>query len=142
MSVTWCPSCGARLGDALASTVPCAGCGYVFAAPVERAPRIRSAADLGKFMTGALRETGLSVTELKAWRPAAKPLTEAQLASLQRLAADPSDGRAFSHVGFLRKLGLVGKVIGRDAYGSQKTTSPITDAGRAALVDAQLAEES
>ncbi len=63
-----------------------------------------------------------------------KPLTEAQRAALARLAADE---RAFVEAGtlaFLRRGGLVGKLIlNKGIKGEQRTVSPVTDAGRLLL---------
>lgn len=62
-----------------------------------------------------------------------------QLNALATLASNP--GYAWTPpaiLSLLRKQGLVGKVKGRDESGRQKTTSPITDAGRTLLASQGL----
>lgn len=61
-----------------------------------------------------------------------------QLAALRALAADPGVHVDAATKSTLRKLGLVGKVVGHDDDGRQKTTSPITDAGRALLAGLEV----
>ena len=65
-----------------------------------------------------------------------KPLKPHQLRALQQLASNPdpvTHGIGPATLSLLRKRGLVGKSIGRNDDGRQKTLSPITDAGRALL---------
>lgn len=57
-----------------------------------------------------------------------------QIAGLQALARDPAATTVEPATkSKLRKLGLVGKVVGKDGSGRQQTTSPVTEAGRAML---------
>lgn len=63
------------------------------------------------------------------------PLKPHHVNALVTLASDP--GYMWTPpaiLSLLRKRGLVGKVVGR-ADGHQKTTSPITEAGRALLAE-------
>jgi hypothetical protein len=62
-----------------------------------------------------------------------RQLTAYQIGKLRALARDPADTTVEpATLGKLRRLGLVGKVI-VTRNGHQKTTSPITPAGAAAL---------
>lgn len=83
-------------------------------------------------MSGADLEARLD----RALASADKPLSAAQRRALAALARDPAAWVASGTLGLLRKRGLVGKVVGRDDDGRQKTTSPVTDAGRAVLAAA------
>ena len=57
-----------------------------------------------------------------------------QVSALRTLALDPAASSVLSGtLSKLRKTGLVGKVVGKDAMGRQKTTSPITPKGTAYL---------
>jgi len=132
MNVTWCPGCGARQ-PAVGESVKCTSCGHLFAAPPKRATRVNDASGLVKFIAGEVSDLGTSVDEVKAWRPVVKPLTDTQKAALAKLAADPSAFVESGTLGLLRRNGLVGKVVSRDSRGSQRTTSPLTEAGRAYL---------
>lgn len=58
-----------------------------------------------------------------------------QLAALRALASAPTAWVPSATLSKLRNLGLVGKVVGIDSDGRQKTTSPITPAGAALLQD-------
>lgn len=73
---------------------------------------------------------------LEVWgRPKAPPpkeLTERQLADLRKLAMTPDALVKPGILGLLRRRGLVGKKVEQGSYG-QRTTSPLTDAGRALL---------
>ena len=60
-------------------------------------------------------------------------LTPYQLAALARLAADPAAFTEPATLSLLRKRGLVRKTVAISTDGRQKTTSPITGAGRAML---------
>lgn len=57
-----------------------------------------------------------------------------QIAALRTLAQDPNPYQVEAGtLSKLRKTGLVGKVVGKDKWGRQKTTSPITPKGTAYL---------
>lgn len=56
-----------------------------------------------------------------------------QRTALSLLAADPTAFVEAGTLGFLRRHGLAGKVVGADGRGRQKTTSPLTKAGESLL---------
>lgn len=68
-------------------------------------------------------------------------LTAAQLAALDMLRRDPGAHVEAGTLGFLRRGGLVGKVVER-VDGRQKTTSPITAFGLAYTVIRAIGRES
>ena len=67
------------------------------------------------------------------------PLKPHQVNALVTLASNPGAWVPAGTLGMLRKAGLAGKVKGRPAregeHGWQRTTSPITEAGRAPLAE-------
>lgn len=56
-----------------------------------------------------------------------------QIEILRQLGIDPAFHVEPATLSLLRKRGLVGRLVGHDAGGRQKTTSPVTPAGRAFL---------
>lgn len=63
----------------------------------------------------------------------AKALNDFQRKGLATLAADPSAWVEAATKSKLRKLGLVGRHVSEDERGRQKTTSPLTEAGKRVL---------
>ncbi len=67
-----------------------------------------------------------------------KLLTDDQHIALRKLAADPAHPTEAGTLGMLRRRGYVGRQVGKDAFGHQKTTSPILPAGNAYLASHSL----
>lgn len=78
-----------------------------------------------------------AIAAAKASREPAQPkpkLNAAQVRALATLAENPEAAIMAGTLSKLRKLGLVGHVV-THGHHTQKTTSPITDAGRARLAE-------